>query len=72
MTTRRPSQEFIYCFCLFHNFPFGLPRDRDATPFAVGFTNDLSVLTPGPAGQAGRVAGELHIGLARTVMKSLF
>jgi len=36
----------------------------DATAFAIGFTNDLSVIFSIPAGRAGGVATTAHTGLA--------
>ncbi len=48
-------QEAFHCLCLFHVFPFGLLRDRDATTFAAGTTGDLSVDFSNPAGRAGGI-----------------
>jgi hypothetical protein len=48
-------QEVFDCLLLFHVFPFGLLRDRDATTFAAGLTGDLSLTGSIPAGRAGGV-----------------
>jgi hypothetical protein len=40
------SHEFFDCDVWFHVFSFGLLRDRDATTFAVGLSNDLSLGAP--------------------------
>src|SRR5664280_988130 len=64
-------QEVFHCLLLFHLLFLWLANATgDATTFAVGFTNDLSVAVSNPAGRAGGVAVWLHIGLAGTDAKA--